>query len=217
MLEATHLPRYTVREEIAHALTHGLGLAFSVAGGAALIVMAGLYGDARHVASCTVFVTTLILLYTASTLYHGVGHGPAKELLQKLDHTAVYLLIAGTYTPFTLVSLGGTLGWTLFAVVWGLAGLGIALDLQQPKSARYLSVPLQLAMGWLAVVALEPLASALTPGGFALLVAGGLAYTVGVVFYACDRLPFNHAVWHVFVLAGSACHFSCVMGYVIPG
>lgn len=217
MHEATHLPRYTVREEIAHSLTHGLGLALSVAGGVALIAMAGVYGDVRHVVSCTVFVTSLILLYAASTLYHGVGHGPAKQFLQKLDHTAIYLLIAGTYTPFTLVSLGGTLGFTLFAVVWGLAGLGIALDLQQPKGAWYLSTPLQLAMGWLVVVALEPLASALTPDGFALLVAGGLAYTVGVVFYAWDRLPFNHAVWHVCVLTGSACHFSCVMGYVIPG
>ncbi len=217
MPEPTSLPRYSGREEIAHALTHGLGLALSVAGGATLIVMAGVYGDVRHVVSCAVFVTTLILLYTASTLYHGVGHGPAKELLQKLDHTAIYLLIAGTYTPFTLVSLGGTLGWTLFAAVWTLAGLGIALDLQQPKGARYLSTPLQLAMGWLVVVALEPLASALTPDGFALLVAGGLAYTVGVVFYAWDRLPFNHVVWHVCVLAGSVCLFSCVMGYVIPG
>ncbi len=217
MHEATHLPRYTVREEIAHSLTHGLGLALSIAGGVTLIAMAGVYGDVRHVVSCTVFVASLILLYAASTLYHGVGHGPAKQFLQKLDHTAIYLLIAGTYTPFTLVSLGGTLGFTLFAAVWGLAGLGIALDLQQPKGARYLSTPLQLAMGWLVVVALEPLASALTPDGFALLVAGGLAYTVGVVFYAWDRLPFNHAVWHVCVLTGSACHFSCVMGYVLPG
>lgn len=217
MQHGKRLPLYTVQEEIAHAWTHGLGLALSVAGGVALVAMAGVYGDVRHVVGCAVFVTTLICLYTASTLYHGVGHGPAKELFQKLDHTAVYLLIAGTYTPLTLVSLEGSLGWTLLATVWVLAGLGIALDLKAPRHAGVLSTALQLAMGWLAVVALEPLAAALTPNGFALLVAGGVAYTVGVVFYAWERLPFNHAVWHVCVLAGSACHFSCVMGYVIPG
>jgi hemolysin III len=213
----TTLPHYTVREEFVHALTHGLGLALSVAGGAVLIVMAGVYGDVRHVVSCAVFVGTLVLLYAASTAYHGVGHGPAKRFFQKLDHTAVYLLIAGSYTPFALVSLDGTLGLTLFVAVWALAGLGIALDLLAPRSSRFLSTALQLAMGWLAVVALEPLARALTPDGFALLVAGGLAYTLGVVFYAWERLPFNHAVWHVCVLAGSICHFSCVLGYVIPG
>lgn len=214
--ETTH-PEYTMREEFVHALTHGFGLVLSLAGLVTLIVMASLYGDVRHVVGCAVFGTTLVLVYSASTFYHGVGHGPAKRLLRKLDHTSVFLLIAGTYTPFALVSLSGTLGMTLLGVIWILAGLGIALHLRVPARARYLSVPLQLSMGWLAVVALEPLAAALQPGGFALLVAGGLAYSLGVVFYAWDRLPFNHAVWHVFVLAGSACHFSCIVGWVIPG
>jgi len=211
-----HAPLYTAAEEIAHAVTHGLGLVLSLAGLAVLVTMASLYGDARHVAGCAVFGSTLVLLYAASTLYHGVGHGPAKRLLRKLDHVAIFLLIAGTYTPFALVSVPGPTGLMLLAAVWGLAALGVALHLGVPHRARFLSVPLQLAMGWLAVVALDPLARALHAEGMALLVAGGLAYTGGVVFYAWTRLPFNHAVWHVFVLAGSACHFSCVLGWVIP-
>ena len=211
-----HLPSYTVAEEIAHAVTHGLGLVLSVAGLVVLVTMASVYGDVRHVVGCAVFGATLVLLYTASTLYHGIGHGPAKLILRKFDHAAIFLLIAGSYTPFALVSLAGPTGLALLATVWGLAALGIALHLLLPHRARFLSVPLQLAMGWLAVVALEPLAHALHAEGMALLVAGGLAYTGGVVFYAWNWLPFNHAVWHLFVLAGSACHFSCVLGWVIP-
>ncbi len=211
-----HPPLYSAAEEIAHAVTHGLGLALSLVGLVVLVTMASVYGDARHIAGCAVFGATLVLLYGASTLYHGVGHGPAKLVLRKLDHASIFLLIAGTYTPFALVSLPGATGLALLAAVWGLAALGIALHVLFPQRARLLSVPLQLAMGWLAVVALDPLARALHAEGMALLVAGGLAYTAGVVFYAWSRLPFNHAIWHLFVLAGSACHFSCVLGWVIP-
>ena len=157
-----------------------------------------------------------MLLYAASTLYHGVPSPPAKRVLRQLDHAAVYLLIAGTYTPFTLVSLRGGWGWTLLALVWGLAILGIALQVAIPRRSRRPSVPLYLAMGWLIVIALEPLVRSVHSAGLVLLILGGLAYTLGVVFYAWQRLPYNHAVWHVFVLAGSICHFSCVLGYVIP-
>jgi hemolysin III len=209
-------PLYTLGEEIAHAVTHGLGLVLSVAGLVTLLVIASLRGDARHIVGCAVFGATLVLLYAASTLYHGVRQGRAKAVLQRLDRAAIYLLIAGTYTPFTLVSLPGGWGWTLLGLVWSLALLGIALQVAVPARARYASVPLQLAMGWLAVIALEPLARSVHAEGLALLVSGGVAYTLGVVFYAWRRLPFNHAVWHVFVMAGSACHFSCVLGYVIP-
>jgi hemolysin III len=217
MRDCERQPLYTVGEEIAHAVTHGLGLVLSIAALGTLVVMARVRGDAWHVAGCAVFGLALVLLYAASTLYHSVRSPRAKQLLRQLDHAAIFLLIAGTYTPFTLVSLRGDWGWTLFAVVWGLALLGVALHVAVPARARRLSVPLQLLMGWMAVVAFEPLIRSLHTEGLALLLLGGLAYTVGVIFFAWRRLPYNHAVWHVCVLAGSACHFSCVLGYVIPG
>ena len=188
----------------------------SLAGMVVLVISAHLRGDAWHVAGCAVFGTTLVLLYAASTLYHGIPSPPAKRVLRQLDHAAVYLLIAGTYTPFTLVNLRGSWGWTLLALIWGLAVLGIALQVAIPRRVHRACVPLYLAMGWLIVIALEPLVRSVHSGGLLLLVLGGLAYTLGVVFYAWRRLPYNHAVWHVFVLGGSACHFSCVLSYVIP-
>ena len=208
---------YSLGEEIAHAVTHGVGLALSLAALVSLVGAASVRGDAWHVAGCGIFGATLVLLYAASTLYHGISHPRAKRVLQRLDHAAIYLLIAGTYTPFALVSLRGAWGWTLLALVWGLAALGIALVATAPRGkVRRLSLVLYLGMGWLAVVALEPLLGSLHPRGVALLVLGGLTYTLGVVFYAWHRIPYNHAVWHVFVLAGSACHVACVLGYVIP-
>jgi hemolysin III len=216
MQARARVPLYTPGEEIAHAITHGLGLALSLAGLVALVVAASLRGDAWHVVSCAVFGVTLVLLYAASTLYHGIQGPRTKRVLRRLDHAAIFLLIAGTYTPFTLVSLRGTWGWTLFALVWSLALLGVVLHATIPSKARRLSAPLCLAMGWLVVVALGPLVRSVHPEGLVLLVLGGFAYSVGVIFYAWQRLPYNHAVWHVFVLAGSVCHFSCVLGYVIP-
>jgi hemolysin III len=207
---------YTAGEEISHATTHGLGLLLSIGGLATLVVMASLRGDAWHVIGCAVFGVTLVLLYGASTLYHGARSPRAKRVLQKLDHVAIFLLIAGTYTPFTLVNLRGAWGWTLLALVWGLAILGIVLELAVPRAARRLSVPFYLAMGWLVVIAVQPLVHAVDPAGLILLLLGGIAYCLGLIFYAWQRLPYHHAVWHVFVMAGSACHFSCVLAYVIP-
>jgi hemolysin III len=208
---------YTVGEEIAHAVTHGVGLALSVAGLVALVAAATVRGDASHVVGCGVFGGTLVLLYAASTLYHGLPGRRAKQLFQRLDHSAIYLLIAGTYTPFTLVTLRGAWGWTLLALVWGLAALGILIEVIEPlRRMRRYSIALYLAMGWLAVIAFEPLAASLGSEGLLLLAAGGIAYTAGLVFYAWRAIPYNHALWHVFVLAGSAVHFSCVLGYVIP-
>ena len=207
---------YTAGEEIAHALTHGVGLVLSIAGAALLVAAASLRGDAWHVVGCAVFGTTLVLLYAASTLYHGAPIGRAKRLLQRLDHAAIFLLIAGTYTPFTLVSLRDGWGLALFALVWGIALVGIALVATIPQHMRRLSVALYLAMGWMVVIVLEPLARSVGSDGLTLLVLGGLSYSVGVVFYAWERMPYNHAVWHLFVLAGSACHFSCVLSYVVP-
>ena len=209
-------PCYSAREELLHALSHGLGLLLSLAGGGVLVGLAAVRGNAWVVVGCTVFGVALVLLYAASTLYHGMRRGRAKRVLRRLDHAAIYLLIAGTYTPFALVSLGGAWGWTLLAVVLGMAALGIVLEATIPQRMGKVSVGLYLAMGWLGVVADGPLAAAMGAQGFLLLVLGGLAYSLGVVFYAWEGLPFHHAVWHLFVLAGSAFHFSCVLGSVIP-
>ncbi len=207
---------YSLGEEVAHAATHGLGLLLSLGGLATLVAAASLRGDVWHIVGCSIFGTTLVLLYAASTLYHAIPGSRAKRVFQRFDHAAIFLLIAGTYTPFTLVSLRGGWGWTLLALVWTLAILGIVLQVTVPSWARRFSVLLYLAMGWLGVVAVEPLARSVHPDGLALLILGGVAYTLGVIFYAWRRLPYNHAVWHIFVMAGSACHFSCVLGYVIP-
>jgi hemolysin III len=207
---------YSLGEEIAHSVTHGLGLLLSLWGLTILVAAASLRGDVWHIVGCSIFGTTLVLLYAASTLYHATPGSRAKSVFQRFDHAAIFLLIAGTYTPFTLVSLRGGWGWTLLALVWGLAILGIVLQVTVPSWAKRISVPLYLVMGWLGVVAAEPLARSVHPDGLALLILGGVTYTLGVIFYAWRRLPYNHAVWHVFVMVGSVCHFSCVLGYVIP-
>jgi hemolysin III len=212
--QRTHEPLYSLSEEIAHALTHGLGLVASVGGLVTLVAAAWLRGDAWHIVGCSIFGATLVLLYGSSTLYHGLRNPRAKRLFQRFDHAAIFLLIAGSYTPFTLVSLRGGWGWTLLAIVWCLAILGIALEVA--GHSRRVSVALHLAMGWLVLIAAEPLARSLQPDGLLLLALGGIAYTLGVLFYAWRRLPYHHAVWHLFVLAGSACHYACVLGYVIP-
>lgn len=207
---------YSLGEEVAHSVTHGLGLLLSLWGLTILVAAASLRGDVWHIVGCSIFGTTLVLLYAASTLYHATPGSRAKRVFQRFDHAAIFLLIAGTYTPFTLVSLRGGWGWTLLALVWALAILGIVLQVTVPSWAKRISVPLYLAMGWLGVFAAEPLARSVHPDGLTLLILGGVTYTLGVIFYAWRRLPYNHAVWHVFVMAGSVCHFSCVLGYVIP-
>ena len=200
-------------EEIANSLTHGVGAVLAVVGLVVLALASSRHGTARTVVGCVVFGVSLVLLYASSTLYHSVGNARAKALLRVLDHSAIFLLIAGTYTPFTLVSLRGPWGWTLFGVVWGLALAGITLRLVLPRRPTVLFVSLYLAMGWCVVVAAKPLLAAVAPGGIALLAAGGLAYSVGVVFYVWRR-PYHHAIWHGFVLAGSAFHYAAVLLYV---
>lgn len=204
------------KEELANSITHGLGLVLSVAGLAVLIVFAALRGNAWHVVSCSVFGATLVLLYSASMVYHIVRSPRAKRLWKILDHSSIYLLIAGTYTPFTLVNLRGGWGWTLFGLVWGLALLGILFKVFFVDRYVIASTAVYLAMGWIAVIAVKPLLASVADGGLVLLLAGGLAYSLGVVFFAWGRLPFNHAVWHLFVLAGSICHYFAVLFYVLP-
>jgi len=212
-----HVSAYSVREEIAHAVTHGLGAALSIAGLAVLVGFASRYGDARLVVSCSIYGSSLVLLYIASTLYHSIPNPRAKVVLQRIDHAAIYLLIAGTYTPFALASLGGAWGWVLFAVVWSLAMLGVAREVVNWRPSRRISVALYMAMGWLAIFMVKPMLSTIAAGGLVLFLVGGLCYTVGVVFYLWRRIPYHHAIWHVFVLAGSASHFFAVLCYVVPG
>jgi hemolysin III len=207
---------YSIGEEIAHAVTHGLGILLSIGGLAVLVAFSALYGDAWHITSTSIYGTTLILLYTASTLYHGLPHAKAKQVLQRLDHAAIFLLIAGTYTPFTLVNLRGGWGWTLFGLVWGIAIAGMVLELACKKRYKRLSITLYLGLGWLVLIAIKPMLTSVDTGGLILLLAGGLCYSGGVIFYVWKKLTYHHAVWHLFVLAGSVLHFFSVLFYVVP-
>lgn len=208
-------PRYSVGEEIANALIHGVGFALAIAGLVVLVVLAAHAGGARHVVAVSIYGSCLILMYGASTLYHAIPQPRIKSALRHLDHASIFLLIAGTYTPFTLVNLNGPWGWSLFGVIWGLAAIGLLL---QPllRQRRILAVALYVAMGWVALIAIKPLIHAVAPAGIALLVAGGLAYTLGTIFYGWRRLPYSHAIWHGFVLLGSMLHFFAVLFYVVP-
>jgi len=208
--------RYSKGEEIANSITHGLGAVLAVAGLVVLIVFAALYGNAWHIVSCSIFGAALVLLYLASTLYHAVQHPTAKPILRMLDHSAILVLIAGTYTPITLVSLHGPWGWALFGVIWGLATLGIVMESTRLRRFRTCLLALYVIMGWAVVVAIKPMTHNLGSGGLWLLLAGGLAYTGGLVFYLWNRLPYNHAIWHLFVLAGSIAHYFAVLLYIIP-
>jgi hemolysin III len=203
-------------EERANTITHGIGAVLSLIGGSSLIIFAARSGDAWRVVSAAVFGTALLLLYSASTVYHAVQQGQAKARLEILDHAAIYLLIAGTYTPFTLVDLRGPWGWSLFGVIWGLALLGVIAKLFLTGRFSRLSTLTYVAMGWLVVVALVPALRALPTSALVWLVAGGLLYTAGTFFFHCDRLPYAHAIWHLFVLAGSACHMAAVTTQVLP-
>ncbi|WP_226643396.1 PAQR family membrane homeostasis protein TrhA [Microbulbifer variabilis] len=208
--------RYSFAEEIANSVTHGVGAVLAIAGLGVLIGFAALRGDAWHIVSSSVYASTLILCFLASTLYHAVSHIGAKSILRTLDHTSIFLLIAGTYTPFTLVTLRGPWGWWLFGIIWGLALLGLIIQFTPLKKIRALSITLSALMGWVVIAAIKPLANSLETGGLWLLVLGGLCYTGGIAFYLWRSLRFHHAIWHLFVLAGGILHFFAVLFYVIP-
>ena len=209
-------PEYSRGEEIANSISHGVGALLSVAGMAVLVVLSSLHGEARHIVACAIYGSTMITLYTASTLYHVARKPSIKKALRVFDHVSIYLLIAGTYTPFSLVSLQGAWGWTLFGLVWGIAAIGIVFKLFYTGRFPRISTIIYIAMGWLAVIAIKPLIDNVPMGGLALILAGGLAYTGGVIFYAWKSLPYSHAIWHLFVVGGSVCHFLCVLFYVVP-
>lgn len=201
------------RGERFNTISHLVGAALALAGAAALVVFAGFDGEARKVVSFSVYGLTLFLLYLVSTLYHGLG-GRAKKVFMILDHQAIYLLIAGTYTPFTLFTLRGATGWWLFGAVWGLAVIGIVLDALPRRGRRIIPLIIYLVMGWMIVFALDPLLATFTPAGFRWLLAGGVLYTLGVVFFILDHwYPWAHGVWHLFVLAGSASHYISIAVY----
>lgn len=209
--------RYNRGEEIANSITHGIGMLLAIGGTVVLIVYAALYGNSWHIVSCSIFGAALILLYLASTLYHAIQHPGAKPILRILDHSAILVLIAGTYTPITLVSLRGPWGWTLFAIIWGLAVVGILVETTGLRRFRAGMLGLYVIMGWAVIAAVKPMLHQVGSGGLWLLLAGGLAYTGGITFYLWERLPYNHAIWHLFVMAGSVLHYLAVLLYIIPG
>ena len=202
------------REELACALTHGVGLVASAAGASLVIALAVLRGDTWSVVSSAVFGATLVLLYTASTLFHAARTPRLRARLQVFDHCAIYLLIAGTYTPFTLIGLRGGIGWGLFAVAWVLAVAGVIFKLFFTGRFPRLSTAMYLGMGWMSVVAAKPMIEQFSAGTLALIVAGGLAYTGGTFFYHSRRIPYAHAIWHLFVIAGSAFHYFAVLDQI---
>lgn len=210
------LPSYSHAEEVANSVTHGIGIVLAIAGLAVLTAFSAMNGTAWHVVACSIFGAALILNYTASTLYHSIQVERIKRALRAFDHSAIFLLIAGTYTPFMLVNLRGPWGWSLLVFIWTAALLGISLRLFLKGRLHGLVVGLYIAMGWAVVVAVQPMLHHVAPGGLALLAAGGLAYTAGVGFYKWKRLPYHHAIWHGFVLLGSALHYFAVLFYVIP-
>lgn len=204
--------QYTVGEEIANAVTHGVAALLSIAGLAVLVAFAVLYsGSPKVVAAVSIFGASMVFLYTASTLYHSIPNPRAKKVLQYLDHSMIYVLIAGSYTPFCLITLQGYTGIALLCAVWLIAIAGISLQAVLLHKADWINCLLYLSMGWLAVFVIDPLVSTLDSTGLALLVAGGLAYTVGVVFYIFERIPFSHAIWHTFVFAGTTLQFFSVL------
>lgn len=203
-------------EEVFNSITHGIGALLSIAALVLLVVYAKSYGNANHVVSFAIFGGTLILLYSASTLYHSFQNPRIKKAFKILDHSCIYLLIAGTYTPFLLVALSGKLGWTMLGVIWLLALAGVVLKVFFVHRFKIISTIAYVLMGWIIVLAIKPLVDSLPWGGIVWLIAGGLSYTLGVIFYLWKSLPFNHAIWHLFVLGGSVCHFFAVFFYVLP-
>ena len=203
------------KSERFNSISHLVGAALALAGTVALVVMASRGGDVYRIVSFSIYGATLFLLYVISTVYHGLPPGRAKRVFRVLDHQAIYLLIAGSYTPFTLISLEGIVGWWMFGAIWGMAALGLVLDALPRRGARVLPMIIYFVMGWLIVLAIKPLLAALPPAGFVWLLTGGILYSSGIVFYALDqRYPWMHGVWHLFVLGGSVSHYLAILVYV---
>jgi hemolysin III len=202
---------YSKREEIANAITHGIGACLAIAALVILTVFAAIKGTAWHVVSFSIFGATLVILYIASTLYHSLTHKKAKKLFRKFDHISIYLLIAGTYTPFCLAALQGWIGWTLFGIIWACAVLGTVLKSLRIGKLEMLSTLMYILMGWVVIIAIKPLYDAVSLSGFTFLLLGGVFYTAGTFFFIKDKIKYFHSIWHLFVLAGSTFHFFAVI------
>ncbi|MBP1907321.1 hemolysin III [Paenibacillus turicensis] len=207
---------YEPKEEIANAITHGIGALLSLAGLVLLIVFASIKGTAWHVVSFTVYGVSMLLLYSCSTLVHSFKEGKVKDLFEIFDHSSIYIYIAGTYTPFMLIAARGPLGWTLFGIVWGIAIVGVVFKAFFVKRFLFMSTIFYLIMGWLIVFAWGPLTAAVPAPGMALLVIGGVLYSLGTIFYVWRGFPYHHAIWHLFVLAASIVHFFAILLYLLP-
>lgn len=205
----------TRSEEVMNAVSHGIGVLLGITALVVLLVSASQSGNAWHMVSYSIYGATLIFLYLASTLYHSMPKGRVKDVFKIIDHSAIFLLIAGCYTPITLIALRGALGWTIFGIVWAIAIAGIVFKIFCIQKFKMLSTVMYVAMGWIIVFAIKPLAELLSMKSMVFLVAGGLIYTIGAVFYSLKGLKYNHAIWHMFVLGGSACHFF-TMFYMLP-
>ncbi len=203
--------RYTLGEEIFNSVTHGVGSLLSIAGTAVLIVIAAIYSNAWGVVSCAVYGASLIILYTMSTLYHAITNAKAKAFFRIMDHNTIFFLIAGTYTPITLVTLHGAFGWVLFGIVWGAAVLGIVFTSINLEKFRKPSVVCYIAMGWVIIIAIKPMLEHVPPLSLWFLLIGGLLYTIGIIFYAIKRVKYFHSVWHIFTVAGSVFHYFSIM------
>jgi hemolysin III len=206
---------FTFAEEVWHSITHGIGLIFSIVALSVLVAFASIKGSMLSIVSVAIYGTTLIILYGSSTLYHAITHVKVKRLLQKFDHSAIYFLIAGTYTPVLLVAIGGVEGWTIFTIEWSIAIVGITLKFLYPGRFEALSLVAYVVMGWLVVVIFETFKQSIDPVGFWLIVSGGIAYTGGIIFYVKDDINYFHTIWHLFVMLGSALHFFAVLLYVV--
>ncbi|PAB57974.1 PAQR family membrane homeostasis protein TrhA [Anaeromicrobium sediminis] len=209
------IEEFTKAEEITNAISHGIGLLLAIGALVILIIFASTYGDTWHVVSFSIYGATLVILYLASTLYHSFKRGKVKDLFQIFDHSAIYLLIAGTYTPIVLNPLRGPLGWTLFGIVWGLALVGIVFKAFYVKKFVGISTLIYIVMGWLIIFAFSPLVNSVARISIIFLVAGGITYTVGSIFYVWPKIKYHHALWHLFVIGGSVCHFFAVI-YLLP-
>lgn len=212
----TERSSYSLGEEIANAVTHALGVGLGIAALVVLVVQAAGLGDPWRIVAFSIYGGSMVALYLASTLYHSIPHPGAKRLLQRLDHAAIYLFIAGSYTPILLVTLRGAMGWTFLGIVWGVAFAGCALEFVAGPRWRRLSLGVYLMLGWISALVLKQLWENFSGPGIAWLVAGGATYTAGVAFYVCKRLPYSHAIWHLFVLGGSVCHFVLFLVHVMP-
>jgi len=209
-------PFYTLGEEMVNSVTHGFGAGLSVAGSTVLVVLAALCGDLWRIVGFGVYGSTQIIAYMVSTLYHGSQNPRVKRVFRIVDHATIYLHIAGTYTPFLLLSLRGAWRWVMLTVVWGLALLGIGFKILSANRYKPVTTLSYVFMGWLSLIVLREMLATLPAAGVAMLALGGLIYTVGVIFYAWHKLPYHHAIWHLFVLAGSLCHYLAILFYLLP-